>query len=156
MSKIVITKPVIGHNVYVFFEINDKWQFLIYGTIYFLCRMNIPANTFQPRARPLFQYRHYRYFSCFIYSLYIIQGSIWNAYIRPVSVLHYRNWTVSVYITDIQIDVDNEKKKQPVLNWQTYGDTNYILSNDSLSLSLSLAAPISICHINCRWYDVLL
>ncbi|KAF8646724.1 hypothetical protein HU200_065691 [Digitaria exilis] len=23
-------------------------------------RMNIPANTFQPRARPLFQYRHYR------------------------------------------------------------------------------------------------
>jgi len=27
--------------------------------------MNIPANTFQPRARPLFQYRHYRYFYLF-------------------------------------------------------------------------------------------
>jgi hypothetical protein len=34
------------------------------------CRMNIPANTFQPRARPLFQYRHYRYFAVSFMYLY--------------------------------------------------------------------------------------
>lgn len=32
-----------------------------------ICRDDSTVNTFRPRARPLFQYRHYRY--CFLHFL---------------------------------------------------------------------------------------
>uniref|UniRef100_A0A0E0CDL6 Uncharacterized protein n=1 Tax=Oryza meridionalis TaxID=40149 RepID=A0A0E0CDL6_9ORYZ len=42
--------------------------------------MNIPANTFQPRARPLFQYRHYRYMmdseAAAPLTLYMLEGML--------------------------------------------------------------------------------
>jgi hypothetical protein len=59
------------------------------GNMYFLCRMNIPANTFQPRARPLFQYRHYRYSLVSLNVLCILQECCRCAFIR--SVLHHCN-----------------------------------------------------------------